>query len=188
MSSHIFDRDFHKVKKLKTLDPYPPAKHKFLTRMQKIHSNSPENLHCNKKNYEHLNNLILWYQIIQAWRPHTLGHRTWFWGLGQWFPRNRDFTGWDNDSETLQRLHTLRHSVPKISEILHCGHSRKQFWGLKLWTGSTHSTPYSCQPHRHHKFRENPKQRSHILSHRILIRQRPSDLNTYPRQLWLFTP
>lgn len=54
----------------------------------------------------------------------------------------RDFIGWDNDSETLQGTHTLRHSVPKSAEISHSGHSRKQFWGLKLWTW-TLSTPYS---------------------------------------------
>ena len=55
----------------------------------------------------------------------------------------KNFIGWDNDSETLQRPHTLRHSVPRSSFVLHCGQSRKQFWGLKLWTESTLSTPYS---------------------------------------------
>ena len=39
----------------------------------------------------------------------------------------RDFIGWDNDSETLQRPHTLRHRFPRSSFVLHCGQSRKQF-------------------------------------------------------------
>lgn len=47
----------------------------------------------------------------------------------------------DSDPKTLQRPHTLRHSVPKSSALSHMGHSIKQFWGLKLCPRTTPSAP-----------------------------------------------
>lgn len=49
----------------------------------------------------------------------------------------RCFIGWNDDLETLQTPHTLRHSVPKSSEISDSEHSTKQFCSLKLWTLTT---------------------------------------------------
>lgn len=83
----------------------------------------------------------------------------------------RDFIGWDNDSETLQRPHTstvsqgahLSYTVGKAEN-----NSEASSFGLS----PTLSTPYSGQPQEPREFRKNPKQTPHNPLCRILICRR----------------